>query len=206
MLLQVETGPDLHEHLELIQAEIKLTPEQEQISHPKSELEHLCEKQKTYEITLNPSLSPIKFCLPLPHMTTEWGLGQLILKFTLKEVINVLILLLIEQSVLIIGHSHEEVSACTLALKTLLQPYTWPNVSITSLPEDKLDVVSSSFPYIIGIIARSKEIVTDIENDVRVRERMDDGLTVINLTSEKILWTTCKRINKYKLHCGHKIM
>ena len=139
-------------------------------------------------------------------MSTEWGLAQLILKFTLKKIINILVLLLIEQSVLIIGHSPEEVSACTLALKTLLQPYSWPNVSITSLPADIMDVVSSPVPYIVGMVARSKESVSEIENDIRVKAHMDEGLTVINLTSEEILWTECKTINKYKLHCGHKIM
>ena len=139
-------------------------------------------------------------------MATEWGLTQLVLKFNMKKIINVLVLLLIEQSVLIIGHSYEEVSACTLALKALLQPYTWPNVSITSLPEHIMDVVSSPVPYIVGMVARSKDSVTNITNDARVKAHMDEGLTVINLTSEEILWTTCKKINKYKLHCGYKIM
>ena len=139
-------------------------------------------------------------------MTTEWGLAQLILKFNLSEVINVLMLLLIEQSVLIIGHSHEEVSACTLALKDLLQPYTWPNVIIPSLPQDIIDVVSSPVPYIVGIVAASEESVKEIENDMRVKAHMDEGLTVINLTSWKISWTTSSEIHKHKLMHGDKIM
>ena len=139
-------------------------------------------------------------------MITEWGLAQLILKFPLSEVINLLMLLLIEQSVLIIGHSHEEVSACTLALKALLQPYTWPNIIIPSLPEDIMDVVSSPVPYIVGIVATREEAVKEIENDTRVKAQMDEGLTVVNLTSWKILWTTRDQINENKLIYGNQIM
>lgn len=138
-----KTLPNLHEHLEKIQTSIHLSPNQECISYPKSELEHICQKRKVFEVTVNSSLPPIKYTLPLPHMSTEWGLAQLMLKFKLSEVINVLMLLLIERPVLIIGHSHEEVSACTLALKALLRPYSWPNVIIPSLPEDIMDIVSS---------------------------------------------------------------
>ena len=204
--MKIKILPDLHEHLEMIQTEIKLTPEQECICHPTSELEHANTKRQTYEITLNSSLSPIKFSLPLPDMSSEWGLSQLILKFTLSEIMNVLMLLLVEQSVLIIGHSHEEVSACTLALKALLQPYTWPNVMIPLLPEEIMDVVSSPVPYIVGIVTRNKESVKEIENDMRVKAHMDEGLTVINLTSRKILWTTSEEIKMNGLIHGSKIM
>ena len=203
---QATSLPDLHEHLELIQNEAKLTPEQRSICYPNSEYDHVYEKRQVYEVSVNNSLPPIKYTLPLPHMSTDWGLAQLILKFTLSEVISLLMLLLIERPVLIIGHSHEEVSACTLALKALLQPYSWPNVIIPSLPEDIMDIVSSPVAQIVGIVARSRESVKELENDPRVKAQMDGGLTVINLTSEKILWTTCSEIRKKRLIHGNKIM
>ena len=195
----------MNDYLEEMQTKIRLTPKQEQICYPTSELEHVSKKRKPYKVTLN-SLPTIKMPLPLPDMITEWGLTQLILKFTFSEIINILVLLLIEQSVLIIGHSHEEVSACTLAFKSLLHPYTWPNVIIPLLPEDIMDIVSSPVPYIIGIVATNKTGVKKIENDMRVKAHMDEGLTVINLTSEKIIWTTCREINDNNLIKGKNIM
>ena len=50
-----------------------------------------------------------------------------------------------------------------------------------------MNVVSSLAACIVGIVGKSKESVKDIENDIRVREYIDEGLTVINLISEKIL-------------------
>lgn len=202
----VQSPPDIDKHLENIQTKVYLTSKEEQVCYPKSELEHVSKERKTYEIIFDSSLPPIKFSLPLPQMITEWGLAQLILRFKLSEVINVLMLLLIEQSVLIIGHSREEVSACTLALKALLQPYSWPNVIIPSLPQDIMDVVSSPVPYIVGIVAASEESIKEIENDMRVKAHMDEGLTVINLTSWKISWTTSSEIHKHKLMHGDKII
>ena len=58
----------------------------------------------------------------------------------------------------------------------------------------------------MGIVARSRESVKELENDPRVKAQMDGGLTVINLTSEKILWTTCSEIRKKRLIHGNKIM
>lgn len=58
----------------------------------------------------------------------------------------------------------------------------------------------------MGIVARSRESVKELENDPRVKAQMDGGLTVINLTSEKILWTTCSEIRKKRLIHGNKII
>ena len=99
---------------------MKLTPKQEYICYPKSELEHANKKQKMHEVTIHSSLAPMKYTLLLPYMSTEWRLAQLLLKFILLDIISVLILLLIERSALIIEHSYEEVSTCTLTLKALL--------------------------------------------------------------------------------------
>ena len=115
-------------------------------------------------------------------------------------------LLLIKKSILIIEYSYEEVSICTLALKALLQPYTQHNAIIPSLYQDIIDLFSSLVPYIISIVSASEESVKKIENNIRMKAYIDKGLTVINLTSQKISQTISSEIYENKLIHSYRII
>ena len=81
--------------------------------------------------------------LPLPQLTSEWGVATLFLK--MKEPYHLIILLkllLIERSVLVVGiDNHEEVTFCTRALLELLKPFQWSNPYISLIPDGAIDFV-----------------------------------------------------------------
>ena len=80
---------------------------------------------------------------PLPQVSNEWGAAQLIFRLKLPTLLNLLILLLLERSVLIVGGKSEELSACAFALLDLLQPYKWASIFLPLLSEDMIDFISS---------------------------------------------------------------
>jgi len=86
--------------------------------------------------------------LPLPQISNEWGVAQLILRFKLPMLLNLLLLLLLERSVLIIGENSEDVSSSAFALLDLLKPYKWSSVFLPSLAEDMIDFITSPVPFI----------------------------------------------------------
>ena len=58
------------------------------------------------------------------------------------------------------------------------------------LPENMIDFVQSPVPFITGISAKSKAAASKIQNDQRVTEAMENGLSVINLITGTVLITT----------------
>ena len=88
------------------------------------------------------------YALPLPQISNEWGVAQLILRFKLPMLLNLLLLLLLERSVLIIGENSEDVSSSAFALLDLLKPYKWSSVFLPSLAEDMIDFITSPVPFI----------------------------------------------------------
>ena len=88
------------------------------------------------------------YAMPLPQISNEWGVAQLILRFKLPMLLNLLLLLLLERSVLIIGENSEDVSSCAFALLDLLKPYKWSSIFLPSLSEDMIDFISSPVPFI----------------------------------------------------------
>ena len=156
----------------------------------------ISKKYGKISLTLNLSFPDIVYCLPLPQISNEWGVAQLILRLKLPTLINVLILLLLERSVLIIGDKIEEVSACTFALKSLLCPYKWSSIFLPSLSEDMMDFITSPVPFIAGMIGKNIDCLNNIETDSRVKQERMMGLTVINITSGKILWTEEPKVRK----------
>ena len=71
--------------------------------------------------------------------------------FRPNQVLNILINLLLGQSLLVT--SFDTVKICTgcFALLALLYPIIWPNVFISTLPKQMLASAGSPFPFIIGI-------------------------------------------------------
>jgi len=140
-------------------------------------------------IDLRFSFPSLVYSLPLPRVSSEWGVAQLIIRLRLRNLINVLILLLLERSVLIVGERSEEVSACTFALLELLAPYKWASIFLPLLSEDMIDFVSSPVPFIAGMIGRDRASLKRIKTDHRVEHERMDGLTIIDLSDGNILWT-----------------
>ena len=156
-------------------------------------------KVRKYEmiaLDLNFSFPAIVYSLPLPQTSNEYGIAQLILRFKLPMLLNVLILLLLERSVLIIGDKSEDVSSCAFALLDLLKPYKWASVFLPSLSEDMIDFVTAPVPFIAGMVGKDEAALKRIEMDSRVKDERMTGLTVIDVTSCKILWTEEVEIRK----------
>jgi len=156
-------------------------------------------KVRKYEmiaLDLNFSFPAIVYSLPLPQTSNEYGIAQLILRFKLPMLLNVLILLLLERSVLIIGDKSEDVSSCAFALLDLLKPYKWASVFLPSLSEDMIDFVTAPVPFIAAMVGKDVAALKRIEMDSRVKDERMTGLTVIDVTSCKILWTEEVEIRK----------
>ena len=172
-----------------MQSKLKLNSDQSKVCHPLSELKQVSTRNReAYKIEFR-YFPKIPYYLPLPQISSEWGVAQLLFKFKLRAVLNLLMLLLLEHSVLVIGDSYEEVSSCSLALLDLLKPYKWASVFIPVLPEEMIEFVSSPVPYVIGVVARDKAHLKKIENNFYVKQHLNHGLNIINVTSRKIQWT-----------------
>lgn len=153
-------------------------------------------KYEMISLDLNFSFPAIVYSLPLPQTSNEYGIAQLILRFKLPMLLNVLILLLLERSVLIIGDKSEDVSSCAFALLDLLKPYKWASVFLPSLSEDMIDFVTAPVPFIAAMVGKDEAALKRIEMDSRVKDERMTGLTVIDVTSCKILWTEEVEIRK----------
>ena len=152
------------------------------------------------------SFPSIAYPLPLPQVSNEWGVAQLILRLKLPSVMDVLMSLLLERSVLIIGERSEEVSACTFALAELLKPYKWSSIFLPILSDDMIDFISSPVPFIAGMVSRDRASVKRIEDDERVKHERKDGLTVINTTDWEVLWTEEDGLKNKLFPVFHSIM
>ena len=194
------------QYLKSMQSKINLKPDQMKVSYPSSQLELINQHRKVYKMDLGYFVPSISYHLPLAKISYEWGVAQLLFKFKLKVLLNVLMLMLLEHSVLVIGDSYEEVSSCTFALLDLLSPYQWVSVFIPLLPESMMEFISAPVPYVIGLCARDKAHLTQIENDSVVKEQIKHGLNVINLASGQIKWTQENTIKKKKLTRSSGIM
>jgi len=146
-------------------------------------------------------MKKLKFCLPLPQLSSEYGLATLILRIKLPMLLVLLELLLLEKSIFIIGDSYEEVSACTCAFLDLLKPYKWVSTFIPILPKGMLDIVTSPVPFLVGAVASSETGINDIIADSRVQQEMHDGLSVVNLKKGKVYMTQQDGITSVLVNC-----
>merc|ERR1711862_252188 len=104
-----------------------------------------------------------------------------------------------ESSVLIVGTSPEEVTFCTSALLTLLQPYKWSNVFMPLIPFDYLDLVQSPVPFIAGTVAEDNFMLDRILNDDRIVDAASNGLRVLNLNTGQIIISVSNRVEKQRI-------
>lgn len=174
-------------------SEMVLSPEEAKISYPQSELEHTLMKKQTYE-TSSIILDTMQLPLPLPQIGGEYGVAKLIMKIGLSDLLFLLEMLLLERSVLVTGECSGEVTSITFTLLALLKPYQWQSSFMPTLTEDMMDFISSPVPFIGGMIARNSKDLEKLIMDSRVQEAMDFGLTVINLSSNKVYWTKEKEV------------
>ena len=109
--------------------QIVLTDSQEKVHYPQSEMEFL-QPQKMNKIDLSEDIASLTFSLPLPQLSSEFGVATLVVRIKLHMLLVLLKIILLERSVLVVGSSYEEVSSCTCALLDLLKPYKWVSTFI----------------------------------------------------------------------------
>ena len=94
-----------------------------------------------------------------------------------------------ERSILLIGTSTEEVSACACTLLELLHPYKWASAFMPLLPVNLLDIVESPVPFIGGIVLKNSFAIRGLERDKRVQNALREGMSIINMTSQTFIPT-----------------
>mmetsp|Transcript_15773 Transcript_15773/g.22653 ORF Transcript_15773/g.22653 Transcript_15773/m.22653 type:complete len:485 (+) Transcript_15773:387-1841(+) len=190
--VEEESSHDLatqrHELLTIVQHLVCLSPKQMRIDYPKRLRDYIEVSQDKFQLTLPVKKAPkISFTLPLPQVDAHWGFAKLLLKLGSDSLMNVLMLLLIERSVLVLGENSAEVTACSCALLELLQPFKWAGVFMPLLPISMLDFVNSPVPFVAGVVAKDP---CHIEKDHRALEAIEEGLSVVNLNNGKLCIST----------------
>jgi len=179
-----------HAVLSTLQAKLSLSESQRRIKYPRSELAFITHPPRYFVMDLEVEGFPeISMPLPLPEVSGHWGLSTLFIRIKDSGLIILLKLLLLERSVLVVGETPEEVTACTTALLELLEPYKWASAFMPLLPRDMIDFVSSPVPFIAGMIVESKDQLHSIVHDHGVKDSMLNGLSIVNLVSGKLIVT-----------------
>ncbi|KAL7554470.1 hypothetical protein ACHAWF_017925 [Thalassiosira exigua] len=176
--------------LSALQSKLSLTPLQRRIAYPRGEMAHINNPQRRFVMDLSiMGFNKISLPLPLPEVSGQWGLCTLFLRIKDSGLIILLKLLLLERSVLVVGETAEEVTACSTALLELMDPYKWASAFMPLLPRDMLDFVSSPVPFIAGMIVEGKQHLHSIIHDHGVKDAMLHGLSIVNLVSGKLIVT-----------------
>ncbi len=179
-----------HAILSALQSKLSLTKLQRRIMHPRNEFSFVSSPQRRFVMDLSTTgFSKISLPLPLPEVSGEWGLSTLFLRIKDSGLLILLKLLLLERSVLLVGETSEEVTACSTTLLELLDPYKWASAFMPLLPSDMLDFVSSPVPFIAGMIVDGKQHLHNIIHDYGVKDAMLQGLSIVNLVSGKLIVT-----------------
>ena len=176
----------------MVQRSMSLSFSQARVQLPSSDLDILTYTPPTFEIDVpaSGSVGKLSIDLPLPLVAETWGVATLFHHLHISDILCILNLLLIERSVLVIGEKSEDVTACTCALLALLRPFKWASNFMPSLPGEMLDFVNSPVPFIIGMQCQLRRHCDDIVRDRRVKEARKDGLSVINLETGCVHFTT----------------
>ena len=176
-----------HCMLRKIQNKLKLSPHQSRIVYPIDENQHVKRQVSKFEAQrLLDDFPKISLPLPLPDMTGEWGVATLFLKFNARAMFFALNLLLLENSVLVVGTSHEEVSCCTLALLDLLQPFEWASAFINCIPIDYLEFINSPVPFIAGLVPENGDKLDEVLKGDLIKDVLEAGLIILNLNSGEV--------------------
>lgn len=182
-----------HRYLQVLFEKMRLSPEQARANQSQNKPSKSNRKRPTtFDIEL-PTFSDETYvfstALPMPQVAAHWGVASLMTRIKSSDLILVLKLLLVERSVLIIGESPHLVTACACALLELLKPYVWASNFMPLLPGEMLDFVNSPVPFLIGMTVKDEKHSLEIENDERVVDARETGLTCINLSTNTVRLT-----------------
>ena len=180
-----------HKHLSMIKSSMVLSPS-DAVQLPNNDLDILNQPPFMFEVDapgLN-SLGKMSIPLPLPQIAEHWAVAAMVHHLTVTDFFSIIHLLLIERSVLVIGPSSELVTTLTCALLDLIRPFQWASNFMPILPLDCLDFVNSPCPFIIGMVAENRTQSEKITDDARVKEALNEGVSVINLGTDTVHLTT----------------
>jgi serine/threonine protein kinase/CRP-like cAMP-binding protein len=179
-----------HAVLSALQVKLSLTQDQRKICHPRNDVAYITAPQRHFVMDLSiTEFDKVCLPLPLPEVSGQWGLSTLITRIKDSGLIILLKLLLLERSVLVVGETPEEVTACSTVLLELLEPYKWASAFMPLLPREMLDFVSSPVPFIAGMIVEGKHQMQSIIHDHSVKDAMLHGLSLVDLASGKLIVT-----------------
>ena len=178
----------IHFMLHRIKTKLYLSPGESRVKYPNDEYEFINKKYSRLEFDpLLENLSKISLPLPLPDMIGEWGVATLFIRFNPSALLLTLNMLLLEASVLVIGTRRREVSCCTSALLTLLDPYKWASVFMPLIPTEYLDFVESPVPFIAGIVPDNNVSLDHIVADERITNAIESGMILLHLDRGNII-------------------
>jgi len=171
-----------HFMLHRIKTKLYLSPGESRVKYPNDEYEFINKKHSRLEFDpLLENLPKISLPLPLPDMIGEWGVATLFIRFNPSALLLTLNMLLLEASVLVIGTRPREVSCCTSALLTLLDPYKWASVFMPLIPTEYLEFVESPVPFIAGMVLDNDVSHDQIVADERIINAIESGMIVLDL-------------------------
>jgi len=193
--LEIELKSRRHIVIKAMREKLRLTTRQALVTFPRSQLEHINGKLHYFEafVPQIPNCDTIKLPLPLPRIGKEWALAQFLLDIGPDSLVLCLKLMLLERSVLVLGENLQHVSMFACGLIELLRPFEWASAFMPVLPQRMLDFINAPVPFIAGVAARN---VSEIENDSRVLEAMENGMSLLNLKTNTLHITTEVGINK----------
>lgn len=85
--------------------------------------------------------------VPLQH----WTVAVLFSRVSVDVIIKCVNILLLEQSLVIVGEDLGLVSSIGTALTSLLAPFKWDGVFIPVLPDGLNDILQSPVPFVLGV-------------------------------------------------------
>ncbi len=139
--------------------------------------------------------------LPIPTVSAHWGVVTLLTRINPNDLLLVLQLFLIERLVLIIDEGCHLVTTSACAFITLIEPFKWASNVMPLLPNDMIDFVNTTVPFLAGVVADSFDKCMAMENDGRVTEAIHNGLSVVNLCTGKVTLTPEQNILKILQNC-----
>jgi hypothetical protein len=112
----------------------------------------------------------------------EWSIAVLLTYMSPTMIIKVINLLLIEKSLIIYGKQRRPgvVTAVSLAVRSLISPFTWEGVSVPLVPDDVRELFESPVPFIAGTITQPR--LADVTSNTAVLV-LDENLLTTTSTS-----------------------
>jgi len=182
-----ESDDDL---LPVIQSKAVLPLHLQNLSYPPNPYDHVYKRREQLELDFElKDYQSIKIPLPLPQIAGEWGLARLLFGIGSISLMKIIKLLLMERSILVLGNSQEEVTACTSTLLEILKPFEWVCTFIPSLPRSLMDFLNSPVPFIVGLVVSDDNDWSSILNDDRVQTAIHDGMSIVDLSKDVFVET-----------------